>query len=150
MASETLDILSRSPLFEMLSNLELGYVAGLARVRRVEAQGLVYEEGDSGNGLYVIVSGEVELVMRDGSGGEEVMAVLSSPQMFGELTVVDSEYRSTTARACTAAELLHLTSEDLTTFRRKHPDGFTLLVLNIAKVLSARLREALSQLAARR
>jgi hypothetical protein len=36
--------------------------------------------------------------------------------------------------------------ENLTTFRKQHRDGFTFVVINIARVLSARLREANAKL----
>ncbi|HME90920.1 MAG TPA: cyclic nucleotide-binding domain-containing protein, partial [Myxococcaceae bacterium] len=65
-------------------------------------------------------------------------------------SLIDKEYRSATVRARTDAELLHLTAENLATFRKRHRDGFTFVVINIARVLSARLREANAKLAASR
>ena len=46
-------------------------------------------------------------------------------------------------------ELLHLTAENLTSFRKNHRDGFTFVMINIARVLSTRLREANARLATR-
>lgn len=146
---EKLSVLSSSPLFEMLSNQELEYVAELSRPRRYSAGQVVFEEGELGDSLFVIVSGEIEVLRRDVSGEQKVIAVLGPPEFFGEMSLIDKEYRSATVRARTDAELLHLTAENLTTFRKQHRDGFTFVVINIARVLSARLREANTKLAAR-
>ncbi len=146
---EKLAVLSSSPLFEMLSNQELEYVADLSRPRRYAAGEVVFEEGELGDSLFVIASGEVEVLRRDASGEQKVIAVLGPPEFFGEMSLIDKEYRSATVRARTEAELLHLTAENLTTFRKQHRDGFTFIVINIARVLSSRLREANTRLAAR-
>ncbi|MGQ0507465.1 MAG: cyclic nucleotide-binding domain-containing protein [Myxococcaceae bacterium] len=142
-------MLSSSPLFEMLSNQELEYVAELSRPRRYGAGQVVFEEGEVGDSLYVIVSGEVEVLRKDPSGQQKVIATLAPPEFFGEMSLIDKEYRSATIRAKSDAELLHLTAENLTTFRKQHRDGFTFVVINIARILSSRLREANASLAAK-
>lgn len=138
---EMLAVLSTSPLFEMLSNQELESVAALSTPRRYSAGNVVFEEGELGDCLYVIVSGEVE-ILRHEDGEQKAITVLGAPQSFGEMSLIDKEYRSATVRAKTDAELLHLTAESLASFRKQHRDGFTFVVINIARVLSARLREA--------
>jgi CRP-like cAMP-binding protein len=146
---DKLTVLSSSPLFEMLSKPELDYVSELTRPRRYTAGQAVFEEGELGDSLYVIVSGEVEVLRRDRSGQMQVIATLGSPQFFGEMSLIDKEYRSATVKAKIDAELLQLTAENLTTFRKQHRDGFTFVVINIARVLSSRLRETNAKLAAK-
>ena len=58
---DKLGVLSGSPLFEMLSNQELEYVADLSRPRRYSAGQVIFEEGELGDSLFVIASGEVDL-----------------------------------------------------------------------------------------
>ena len=89
----------------------------------------------------MIGAGEVEVVR-----GKSVLATLKAPQFFGEMSLVDKEYRSATVRARSEAVLLQLTAENLTTFRKNFRDGFTFVVVNIARVLSARLRETNARL----
>ncbi len=146
---EKFPVLSGSTLFEMLSSQELEFIAELSRPRRFSAGQVIFEEGELGDSLFVIGSGEVEIVRRDAAGEPKVIAVLAAPQFFGEMSLIDKEYRSATVRARSEAELLHLTAENLTTFRKQHRDGFTFLVINIARVISRRLREANTRLAAR-
>ena len=143
---EKLAVLSESPLFEMLSSQELEYVSELCRPRRFTAGQIVFEEGELGDSLYVIVSGEVEVLRRDASAEQRRIALLGPPMFFGEMSLIDKEYRSATVRARTDTELLHLTAENLAAFRKQHRDGFTFVVINIARVLSSRLRESNSKL----
>lgn len=145
---EKLDVITASPLFEMLSQEELARLAELALKRRYAAGELIFNEGELGDSLFVIVSGEVEVVHREGDSVRPI-AVLTSPAFFGEMSVIDKEYRSATLRARTEAVLLQLTMKDLGRFRQTHRDGFTFIVINIARILSARLREANARLASR-
>jgi CRP/FNR family cyclic AMP-dependent transcriptional regulator len=146
---EKLAVISRSPLFEMLSNQELEYVSELSRPRKLTSGQVMFEEGELGDSLYVIVSGEVEVLRRDAGGEQKAIAVLNPSEFFGEMSLIDKEYRSATIRARTDVELLQLSAENLTTFRKQYRDGFTFVVINIARVLSSRLREANTRLAAR-
>ncbi|MBL9039210.1 MAG: cyclic nucleotide-binding domain-containing protein [Archangium sp.] len=142
-------ILSSSPLFEMLSNQELEYIADLARPRRFTAGQLVFEEGELGDSVFIIGSGEIEVLRRDATGSQNIIATLGPPEFFGEMSLIDKEYRSATIRARTDCDVLHLSAENLTSFRKQHRDGFTFVIINIARMLSARLREANTRLAAR-
>jgi CRP/FNR family transcriptional regulator, cyclic AMP receptor protein len=146
---EKLAVISSSPLFEMLSSTELAYLAELAEQRRYDTGEPVFEEGELGDSLYVIVCGEVEVVRRDSDGASRPLTVLTAPDFFGEMSLIDKEYRSATVRARTEAVLLRLTTQHLATFRQTHRDGFTFVVINIARILSARVREANARLTAR-
>lgn len=141
-----LAVISSSPLFEMLSREELERLAELAQERRCAAGEVLFEEGQLGDSLFVIVRGEVEVLGRDG-GTPQPLAVLGPPEFFGEMSLIDRELRSATLRAKTDAELLQLTTQGLAAFRETHRDGFTFIVINIARGLSARLREANARLA---
>lgn len=132
-------LLSGSPLFEMLSNQELDAVCALLVPKDFPAGGVIFAEGALGDGLYLIASGEVEVFQ---TAHTQPIATLCSGECFGEMTLVDKEYRSATVRARTEVQLLHLSPEGLAQFRKVEKDGFAFLVMNIARMLSVRLREA--------
>jgi len=138
---EKVDVLKTSPLFEMLSQPELEVLAELSKLRRYAPGDIVFEEGDLGDSLYVIVSGQLEVVKRVEPSGERLLATLKDRDFFGEMSLVDKEYRSATVRARSDAQLLQLSAENLIAFRRTYKDGFAFLLINIARVLSGRLRE---------
>ncbi len=132
-------LLSGSPLFEMLSNQELEAVCALLTPRDLPAGGTIFTEGALGDGLYLVASGEVEVFHGANLGP---IATLGVGECFGEMALVDKDYRSATVKARTDVQLLHLSPEGLAQFRKVQKDGFAFLVMNIARLLSARLREA--------
>ncbi|HUB09235.1 MAG TPA: cyclic nucleotide-binding domain-containing protein [Myxococcales bacterium] len=138
---EKLEVLQKSTLFEMLSQSELELLAELSRPRRYAAGEVIFEEGDLGDSLFVLMNGEVDVLHKDGKGEAKVLATLQPPEFFGEMSLIDKEFRSATVRARKDATMLHLTAENLATFRKNYKDGFAFLVINIARVLSNRLRE---------
>ena len=87
---EKLAVVSSSPLFEMLSSVELARLAELAEPRRYPAGGVVFEEGELGDSLYLLVHGEVEVRRREGADSH-VLTVLGAPAFFGEMSVIDHE-----------------------------------------------------------
>ena len=144
---EKLSVIASSPLFEMLSAAEHQRLAELARARHFATGEVIFEEGDLGDSLFVIVRGQVEVARRLPEGGLHPLAVLSPPEFFGEMGLIDKDFRSATVLARTDVDLLQLSALDLREFRRTHGDGFTFIVVNIARSLSARLREANVRLA---
>lgn len=146
---DKVDLLAQSPLFERMSTEELNYLCSLCKPVKLAAGDTVFEEGALGDTLYVISRGHLEVVRKDLTGEEKLLTTLTAPQFFGEMSLVEKEFRSATVRAVSDTELLQLSAENLNTFRRRYRDGFTFLVVNIARVLSARLRESSARLAAR-
>ncbi len=147
--AEKLDVLRRSTLFEMLSEAELQVLAELSRARRFAAGEVVFREGDAGDALFVLAKGEVE-VLADGAPGAPLpLALLAPPDAFGEMSLIDREVRSATVRARTDCEALQLGAENFTAFRKRSRDGFTLFLVNVARILSGRLREANRRVAGR-
>lgn len=146
---EKAEVLRRSPLFEMLSDAEIEVLSDLSRLRKFAAGEVVFSEGEAGEALFVLQSGEVEVLTRGAGGAEAVLATLGPPASFGEMSLVDREVRSATVRARTECSALQLTAENFTAFRKRSRDGFTLFLVNVARVLSSRLRESNRKLAGR-
>jgi CRP-like cAMP-binding protein len=141
--------LGRSAPFEHLSSAELDVLGDLSMPVRFAPGETVLHEGEVGGALYVLASGQVEVVRRATDGTEKVLAVLEAPAAFGEMSLIDREQRAATVRARSECVALQLTAGDLASFRKHSRDGFTLVVVNIARLLSSRLREANARLAER-
>ncbi len=135
------EILAASPLFDNLLPAELTMLAELFSLRDYAASDIVFNEGDVGDSVYVIAEGTVEVQRKTAQGKIAVIATLDAPQFFGEMSLIDKEYRSATIRAKTKTRLLQLTNENLHIFAKNYRNGFTWVVVNIARMLSSRLRE---------
>jgi CRP-like cAMP-binding protein len=68
------------------------------------------------------------------------VAILGPSDCFGEMSMIDMQARSATVRALAPSRLLKITSEDMDGLYRSDLKSYTLIVLNIARDLSRRLR----------
>ena len=68
------------------------------------------------------------------------VAILGPTDCFGEMSMIDMQSRSATVRALAPSRLLKVTSEDMDALYRSDLKSYTLIVLNIARDLSRRLR----------
>jgi CRP/FNR family cyclic AMP-dependent transcriptional regulator len=114
-----------------------------AHQRRVAAGETVFDEGDPGDRLFVIQSGEVELT-REGPGGHRAVARLGAGDFFGELGVVLGQRCGARAVAVRKATLLELDRETLEAMCLAQPA----IAIRMIRVLVSRLIEAERRLAA--
>jgi NADH dehydrogenase len=90
--------------------LNLGGGRG-ARQAHYELGEMVFEEGDSGDSLYMILSGRVEVLKRVG-GEQQVVRTLGPGEYFGEMALLGRHPRSAGTRALGALDLLVLPGSD--------------------------------------
>jgi CRP/FNR family transcriptional regulator, cyclic AMP receptor protein len=117
------------------------FVAGLP-VSELGAGVSLFKEGESGREMYVILDGEVEVLRRSKRGHETRVAVLGPGDWFGEMSILDVLPRSASTRSLAPSRLLRLTAHDLDALYRRDMRSYALLVLNIAREMSRRLRVA--------
>jgi CRP-like cAMP-binding protein len=117
------------------------FVAAL-EVNELATGTVVFKEGESGRELFVILDGEVEVLRRSKRGHETRVAILGPGDWFGEMSVLDVLPRSATTRVLAPTHLLRLTAHELDMLYRKDMRSYSLLVLNIAREISRRLRVA--------
>ena len=82
-----------------LSGKELTTLATFSRELRFEAGSALFEEGDEGHEMYVVLDGRVLITKFIPGGGEEALAILERGDFFGEMSLIDGEPRSADARA---------------------------------------------------
>jgi len=111
--------------------------------RTVEPGETVFDEGDSGDRLYVIQSGEIELV-REGVGSSRVVARVGPGDFFGELGVVLGRPCTTRAVAVRATRVLELDRETLESMCLEQPA----IAIRLLRVVVSRLIEAETRLSA--
>ena len=88
-------------------------------------------------------SGVVSVEKAERNGNDVQLACLEKAgDFFGEMVFVDVMPRSATVRAQTPCELLAFPLDILKEFFLGHPDAHLAIVLNIARELSKRLRDA--------
>ena len=144
MPQEIVRALAATPLCSGLDDDELHRLAGEGRVEHWAEGAVVMEEGAVGPRLVVLLSGEVEVLKRDGDGAERVLARVGPGAVLGEMSLLLESPRTATVRAVSP---LRVFAMDHTAFQAMVADGDPAalkLAHRIARVLAARV-EALNQ-----
>jgi CRP/FNR family transcriptional regulator, cyclic AMP receptor protein len=136
--AHTDDVLGRAPLFEALDE-ESGKAlrAGVIDVQLARGDRL-FDEGDAGDRLYVILEGKIKLTRTVPDGRENLLSVLGPGEMFGELSLFDPRPRTASAVAVTDARLAALGHDYLLHWLTGRPD----VALHLLRALAQRLRRA--------
>ena len=127
-------------LFGALSDEFLQHLTQTLTVMRVVVGDTVFREGDPAREFYVVLDGEMEVLKKSRRGRETRVAILGPNDCFGEMSVIDMQPRSATVRALGSTRLLRISTEEMDALYRNDLKSYTLIVLNIARDLSRRLR----------
>ena len=97
----------------------------------------IFREGESAVFAYIVKSGAVEITKRSASG-EQVLAELAPPTIFGEMALIDGNPRSAGARAKGDTVVTEVTEESFLTYLRQNPEA----AVRIMKTISENLRSS--------
>jgi CRP/FNR family cyclic AMP-dependent transcriptional regulator len=103
--SPRLHRLKNAALFNSLSTLELKIVDGLMHERRYLGGEIVFDEGEEGQALYLVMSGQVQISRVHDGHAPQVVAQLEAGSVFGDLALLDDSPRNAQARALDNCEL---------------------------------------------
>ena len=145
--SPELEVLSSSPLMHGMGEEELGSLLTTAERRIYEPGDRIVEEGTPGDCLFVLADGAVDVVKGDGDEAVMLNTLAERGDFFGEMALIDILPRSANVYASGEAKILAFPKQVLTTLFSRVPRVQMTLVLNIARNLSLRLREADTRIA---
>ncbi len=129
-------------LFGALSDEILAHLSATLKVDTPDAGFTVFREGESARNMYVLINGEMEVLKKSQGGIDARVALLGPGDWFGEMSILDVQPRSATIRALAPSRLLCITSADLDALYRYDLKSYAIIVLNLARELSRRLRVA--------
>lgn len=86
-----------------------------------EAGEIVFRQGDLGDALYIILNGEVDVII-DSDDSSEVVAVLTAGDYFGELALLNDHHRSATIQCKTPVDVLTMRRADFSALTTNLPD----------------------------
>ena len=133
--------LSETALLRGLSPAQLEHVQSMLQQQKVAAGSLLFREGDSGDGVYVLTQGSISIV--GGSNAVRQRFVSYSPGvMLGELAMLDGGRRTADAVSDSDSVVYRLSREGFDALARTDPVIGERLARNIALNLSELLRSA--------
>jgi CRP/FNR family transcriptional regulator, cyclic AMP receptor protein len=129
-------------LFGALPESALEYLAERLTVLVPSAGDFVFREGDAALDFFVVIAGEMEVLKHSNDGFDVRVALLGPGDWFGEMSILDVQPRSASVRALAPSRLLRISAADLDALYRHDLKAYALIMLNVARELSRRLRVA--------
>lgn len=134
-ASQIEALLGRLPLFTGLWNEELQQIRHLCRPQAVVGGVAVFEEGDASDGMFVVLSGSVEIrTTRNGR-----LHLAQPGENFGEIGMITQRRRTASAVAAGETHLLALGRDDFNRLLGRAPRVNAVILKNIAEQLAQHL-----------
>jgi hypothetical protein len=116
-------LLRRVPLFATLDDSELASLVANARPYLFQAEEAVVEHGASGDSMYVVAEGLLDVYIQPEDAEELVkVADLIPGQFFGEMSLLTGEPRSATVKAAPGALVYEITKEVIAGLLEKRPE----------------------------
>ena len=136
------NVLANVWLFAGMSKENLDKLSSFTFSKSYKTGDVIIEEGKTGNGLYVIASGQVEVIKGSG-GNSKRLATLQTGDFFGEMSLLDEWPRSATVRALEDTSCLGIDRWLFLGQLRKDPQLSIVMLQSMAR----RLRETDARLA---
>ncbi len=130
------EFLSGVSIFSLMKKGDLSRIAGLTRRHFFRKGDVIIKEGERDGRLFIIVSGEVEVIKGLGSQSQRHLQTLGSQSYFGEMALIDNLVRSASVIAAKDTEILSLDRWNLRQDIEKYPS----VAVELLQMLSRRIR----------
>ena len=128
-------ILKGVNLFSGLTAEEVFQIAQIAIEERYLAEEVIFQEGDVGDSMFIIINGSVSVYNQ-----KKKITTLETAECFGEMALLDREPRSSSIRAVTDTAVLKIDEDSF----YELVSGKIEIIQGIVKVLSKRLRQSIA------
>ena len=135
-----LGTLRQLSLFATLSRSELRVVDGLLHERRFLKGEVIFDEGEEGQVLHIVITGRV-LICRQGEPETGRITAIEAGVVFGELALLDDAPRAAQARAEEDCVLASLSRGDFESLLDTHAVIASKVALQLARQLGRQLRD---------
>ncbi|MCG8555942.1 MAG: cyclic nucleotide-binding domain-containing protein [Proteobacteria bacterium] len=142
------DHLRKLTLFKDVDGESLAHLASELPVLALYAGSAIVTEGEPARDMYLVLSGEVEVVKSRSDSGSTRVALLGAGDWFGESALVHSGPRTATVRTVAPSSVLQLPAARTEQVLSEHdPRAYATFLRNIVRELLRRLRAADSLIA---
>lgn len=128
-------------LFQTLSAAEVSEVVGACTVEAIDAQTILFEQGDESDALYIVRRGTLEVAAVSPLGEKVVLATLGEGTVVGEMSLIEGGPRSATVSAVDAVEVLKLSRASFEAMRRAGSKAAYKIILGLARTVGERRRQ---------
>jgi CRP-like cAMP-binding protein len=139
-------MLQGSEFFGDFPPAEIETLTKYAQAYGVEAGTVIFDEGDRGGFMCLVIEGGAEIFKQDHKFGNKRVGTIEAGRTVGEMALVDGEQRSATCTCAQASKLVILTREQFVRIIREHPSLSVNILLKLLTMMSRRLRQTSGQL----
>lgn len=132
-------ILKSVEIFQGQSDEHLDLIAAEMKIRSHKSGDMLFCEGDSGDELFIILSGTVSVFITDNEKEEVVLSELGEGSYFGEMSIIEEAPRSASCRVIEDGEFLVLHSSDFFRITRTLPGPAVKIMNNMLSIIVGRL-----------
>ncbi len=136
-------LLQSVSLFWDLTEEELGYISEKMVSKNYDAGQIILLEASEGEQCFFVTEGSVKITRLSKKGREAILAILSDGDFFGEMSLLDGEFRSANVVALDDTEVLTLNRNDFLLVLKKYPQ----IAIRLLKEMAHRLRKSDRQIA---
>ncbi|MCX8022749.1 MAG: Crp/Fnr family transcriptional regulator [Syntrophorhabdaceae bacterium] len=133
-----IDCIKTVGLFSSLKDSEIESIAEIAALKSYPKGATVFQEGESGDALFIILKGKVKVSLLDEDGREYILDTLGKEGFFGELSLIDELPRSANVFTLEDSEFLIIRRANFIKLLLEKPS----ITIKIMQTLSKRLRSA--------
>ena len=126
-------------IFSDLDKNEFEIVYKRVFEQSIKKGSLLFVEGEPGELLYIIMSGSVEIIKKTKDNEKMVLATMGANDIVGEMSLIDSEPRTATART-SADSVLMITKQKFNEILQSDPRIAAKILMGLLKIISRRLR----------
>ena len=137
------EVLARSGIFQGVDPEAAESLAKEMDTIEARKGEVIFNEGEPGDSLYIILSGKVKLGRRAADGRQNLVAIMGPSDMMGELSLFDPGPRTATATAVTDVRVARLRKQALRPWLTNRPE----IAEQLLRVLARRLRRTNDSLA---
>jgi CRP-like cAMP-binding protein len=129
------------PLFHEIYENEIEEIIADCYVASFEPGDAIIEQGDESTDICVLLEGEADVTVS--KGGKEIKIVtLNKGDLFGEMVLINETKRTANIIAKTHCDVLVMTYDNFYHFFNKNPKVFALMVLNVTRLITKRLKNS--------
>jgi CRP/FNR family cyclic AMP-dependent transcriptional regulator len=137
------EVLRKAGLFQGVAPEDVEALGNQFEILEAPRGTTLFQEGEPGDSLYIVLEGKVKLGRRSSDGRENLVAVMGPADQFGELSLFDPGPRTATAVVVTDARLARLPKQALQTWVQERPQ----IAIQLLHVIARRLRRTNTMLA---
>jgi CRP/FNR family cyclic AMP-dependent transcriptional regulator len=131
------DLIRSVPLFSTLTDEEFNQLRHIFTVKAYHKNQIIFLEEETGNYMYLVLSGKVKVAKSGAAGKETILAIHRTGDFFGEMSLLDGKTAPATVSAMEDAKIISVSGADFHKYLMHNEK----VMLQIINVLCSRLRQ---------